>query len=202
MQLTQPITDPCFVAVSGGVDSMAVLRFICKKRQPKIVHCDHGTEYGAKARKFVEEFARAEGLEIDVHEIDRSLKPTAGLENHWRKFRMGVFNKYPAPVITAHHLNDVMESYLMGMINGRERLIAPYSAEGNMSRPFLLWTRKKIEQYAVKNAVRYLEDPSNADTKFTRNFVRHELMRKALVVNPGFEKVVRKKVLNMIQDTN
>lgn len=197
-KLTQPIRSPCYVAVSGGIDSMVALHFLSRAKSPVIVHCDHGTEYGAIARKFVTSFAAQRGISINVHEIDKSSKPTNGLENHWRKFRMGVFNSYDAPVITAHHLNDVMESYLMGVINGHPRMIAPYSDEGNMSRPFLLWTREDIEAYARKHKVPYLEDPSNADTRFTRNYVRHVMMENVLRINPGFTKVIRKKVLAMI----
>lgn len=197
-KLTQPISSPCYVAVSGGIDSMVALHFLSRARTPTIVHCDHGTAYGAIARKFVESYAQQRHIALNVHEIDTTAKPTNGLENHWRKFRMSVFNSYDAPVITAHHLNDVMESYLMGMANGFPRMIAPYSDEGNMARPFLLWTRKDIEAYAQKHKVPYLEDPSNADTKFTRNYVRHVMMENVLRVNPGFEKVIRKKVLAMI----
>ncbi len=83
-------------------------------------------------------------------------------------------------------------------MNGNPSII-PYR-RNNVIRPFRLNRKKDLELWAQLHGVPYIDDPTNVDTVFTRNYIRHELMPHALRVNPGLHKVIKKKVLQDVQD--
>jgi tRNA(Ile)-lysidine synthase len=62
-------------------------------------------------------------------------------------------------------------------------------------RPFRKTRKRDLELWANLNNVPYITDPSNKDTSFRRNYIRHNLMPHALEVNPGLYKIISKKVL-------
>jgi tRNA(Ile)-lysidine synthase len=71
--------------------------------------------------------------------------------------------------------------------------IIPY-ANKNVIRPFRLNKKRELELWANLHGVEYIEDDSNADTCYTRNYIRHEMMPNVLRVNPGIHKTIAKKV--------
>jgi tRNA(Ile)-lysidine synthase len=95
-------------------------------------------------------------------------------------------------VITAHHLDDCVETYLWSMMHGTAKVI-PYR-RNKVVRPFLLTPKEELIDWANRNQVPWVNDESNKDTKFMRNYVRHELVPHAVHVNPGLSKVVARKV--------
>ena len=72
--------------------------------------------------------------------------------------------------------------------------IIPYSRNDRILRPFRLTRKRDLELWANLKSVPYIEDDSNADTCYTRNYIRHEMMPHVLRVNPGIHKVISKKV--------
>ena len=115
-------------------------------------------------------------------------------ESFWRRERYAFFADSHGllPVITCHHLDDVAETWLFTSLHGTPRLIP--SRRGTYLRPFLETRKAVFEDWCSRKGVPYIEDPSNQDTRFMRNYIRHELMPKALRVNPGLHKVLRKKL--------
>jgi len=77
-------------------------------------------------------------------------------------------------------------------MHGTPKLI-PYSRQ-NVIRPFRLTRKRDLELWANLNNVEYLEDDSNRNIKYTRNYIRHEMMPHVLRVNPGIHKTIAKKV--------
>ena len=71
--------------------------------------------------------------------------------------------------------------------------LIPYK-RGNVIRPFLISDKSELEKWCKNNKVPFIIDPSNADVSYTRNYIRHELMPKALHVNPGLLKILKKRV--------
>jgi tRNA(Ile)-lysidine synthase len=63
-------------------------------------------------------------------------------------------------------------------------------------RPFRQTRKRDFEMWANLNNVPYLEDDSNTDTCYTRNYIRHKMMPHVLQVNPGIHKTIAKKVKN------
>ena len=72
--------------------------------------------------------------------------------------------------------------------------IVPYSRNDRVYRPFRLTRKRDLELWASLNNVPYIEDDSNKDTRYTRNYIRHTMMPNVLKVNPGIYKTIAKKV--------
>ena len=65
---------------------------------------------------------------------------------------------------------------------------------GNVIRPFRQSRKRDFQLWADLNNVKYVEDTSNTDTSYIRNYIRHEMMPQVLKVNPGIYKTISKKV--------
>ena len=96
------------------------------------------------------------------------------------------------PVITMHHLADQLETLIQGVAHGVHRQI-PYQ-RGNYIRPFLQVKKEQIIDYAKRNNLKYLDDPSNKENKYTRNRIRNNIIPELLKVNPGLYKSMSKLI--------
>jgi len=96
------------------------------------------------------------------------------------------------PIITCHHLDDAVETWIFTSLHGNSMLI-PYKRD-NFIRPFLSTRKAELTDWCENKRIPYIIDPSNEDTSYMRNFIRHTLLPNALRVNPGLHKVVRKRV--------
>jgi tRNA(Ile)-lysidine synthase len=206
------------VAVSGGADSMAALDFIRNngKRDVLALHFNHGTSHGKEAQAFVIAYCSENKIPLVTSSVLRDKHTTESHEEYWRNERYGFFGDYISAhrsntsyynvghdelshfyysntkIVTCHHLNDVVETWVFSSLHGNPMLI-PYSRD-NFIRPFLMTSKDSLVMWAEKKSVPYIYDPSNNDTKHMRNFVRKELIPKCLFVNPGIEKTIRKKI--------
>lgn len=181
------------VATSGGVDSMAVVNFLSRNHRVLMHFIDHGTETSKKALEFITDYAdKHRDLGFISSEITAKKPVGESWEEFWRNERYGHLLNWHYPVITCHHLDDCIETWIWSSLNGEGKII-PYQ-RGNVIRPFRLTEKSTFVRWAEKNNVPWVEDESNKDTSFTRNYIRHELMPHALMVNPGLAKTIRKKV--------
>lgn len=182
--------DNFFLACSGGVDSMVALDFLLKgKRRPNLLYVNHGTEHGKEAEAFVHR--RAVELSLSTRIWNIAPRPAhLSEEEHWRNERYKVFHAFPEPVITAHHLDDAVEWWIMSALHGNPRL-TPVTNK-NVIRPFLFTPKQELRDWAARHDVSWIEDPTNATGEHARNVVRHEIMKHALTINPGLHKTVRK----------
>jgi tRNA(Ile)-lysidine synthase len=202
LKILGKLPDPMqmhYVAVSGGVDSMAILHFLLAgmngKRKVSGIFFDHGTETSAKALKFLED----NQVTYCVHARIHGSKPKdKSWEEWWREERYKFFHSFEYPVITCHHLDDQIETWLLGAIHGQPKLI-PYRNK-NVIRPFLLTTKSDLIEYAEKKGVPWIEDQTNMDFAHARNHVRHAIVPEALFINPGIHKVIAKKVRLLTSD--
>lgn len=179
------------LACSGGVDSMVVLDFLLKgNHRPKILYFNHNTDHGNEAEEFVKKVCQEKDLELFIGRTD--IKPTKNKEKAWRDVRYQFLNSFDFPVITCHHLDDVIETYVFYMCRGYESLI-PYSNK-NIIRPFLLNEKKTFEVWANTKKVEFIQDESNFNTDFTRNQIRHNVIPELLKVHSGLKTVIKKKI--------
>jgi tRNA(Ile)-lysidine synthase len=117
------------------------------------------------------------------------------MEEFWRDERYSFFNKIKSNfIITCHHLDDAVETWIMSSMHGNCKLI-PYKRGNNIYRPFLMTSKKTIEQYGDKRNLKWIEDPSNMRTEYIRNHIRHNLMPGILKINPGIRTMIRKKII-------
>jgi tRNA(Ile)-lysidine synthase len=185
----------CFVAVSGGCDSMAVLSFLSnRKTKPTVAYFNHGTAHGAEAEVFVRQYCADNALDLIVGHISRAKAADESPEEHWRNERYAFLEALPGPVVTAHNLDDVMETWIFTSLHGEPRLIP--QARNNVTRPFLLTPKSEMREWCVRKNIPWIEDPSNKDVHYMRNHIRHNIVPAALVVNPGLRKVLFKKLIS------
>ena len=181
------------VAVSGGRDSMALLHFLHENANVldcKVVaiNVDHGLrENSAKESAFVKEYCNENGIhvytfKVDVKKISEDKK--IGIEAAAREARYGVFDALikkgvADKIALGHHISDqvetVLENILRGAGLGGAKGMEPIR-DGVYIRPFLETTREDINKYVFDNSIPYVDDESNVDIAYTRNFLRNEIM--------------------------
>lgn len=180
------------VALSGGVDSMALLDFLHRNHQVDAAFFNHGTENSDRAQEFVVKFCTEKNIKLHlgkIYTVHRGREQSP--EEHWREERYNFLGQFET-VVTAHHLDDVAETWVWSSLHGTSSLM-PYR-RGNVFRPFLLNRKYDLEDWARRKNVRWIEDASNNDIAYTRNYIRHQLMPGVLRVNPGIHTMLRKKL--------
>ena len=197
-RLTHKLPERFWVAVSGGVDSMAALHWLNtpsnRSRFNGVIHINHGTgEYADSAFRLVLNYCLNNKITFKGRAIEGSPPQGESKENWWRQQRYNIFREFGDAVIIAHHLDDCVEEYVMcTMVRGFSSTI-PYQ-HGNCVRPFRLWRKKDIYDYADRHNVPWIEDPSNQDTGYKRNLIRYELLPTAYKLNPGLHKIVARLI--------
>ncbi len=181
-----------YLAFSGGVDSVVLLQELLQfKSRYQIVlwHINHGLQPNAEQMQaFAEQQAEKYSLQLRLDHLN--LDPTAGnLEARARHQRYDLFAQAMTErdvLMTAHHMNDQAETLLLNLMRGSGpsglSAIADFRelGKGWLFRPLLNVTRAQIEHYAEQQNMSWVEDPSNQDLSFDRNFVRHQVLPKLL----------------------
>jgi len=182
------------IAVSGGADSIALTRLILEVRERMglvltIVHFDHklrGMESDVDSR-FVAKLAKENNLELfrsSAKTAAYAKKNKLGIEAAARELRYDFFHhlvhaKKLDHIATAHTLDDQAETVLLRLFRGAGTRglsgILPQTKEG-VVRPLLPFHHQELVDHLHKIKQPWREDSSNADTKYTRNRIRRELL--------------------------
>lgn len=188
--------DYFVVACSGGMDSMVLVDFLRHYPQNKfgLVFFDHGTSDCTSAKAFLKLYTQEFNIELTIGTTSKPKTKDESLEEYWRNQRYEFLSQFNCPILMAHHLDDVVETYVMSTIKGGNPKLIPYRRQ-NVIRPLLLTSFDEIKAWAIRNNVRYVEDKSNQNTCHLRNYVRHVVMPHILHINPGIHKMIRKKVI-------
>jgi tRNA(Ile)-lysidine synthase len=193
--------DYLLVGVSGGIDSV-VLCHVLKKLKFKfsIAHCNFQLREKESELDeiFCEEFAKK--LDVNFHVMRFETKGFAKSQNisiqmAARELRYNWFQKICDGqsyqfVLTAHHLNDQLETFLLNFTRGTglSGLLGIPGKQGNVIRPLLEIGREEIENYAKENGLAYREDSSNYEEKYARNLIRKHVISALKKINPSLEK--------------
>lgn len=178
------------LGLSGGVDSVSLLHAL---RHPEFSHYDvscvhvhHGLSPHADAwTDFCEALCAQYGFALSVHRVVIHRDDPAGIEGAARAARQHVFAQLDTDVVlTAHHQNDQAETLLLQLLRGAGPKGLAAMAEWQRHhtwraaqlRPWLQITRTQIEHYARAHALEWIEDESNTDTAYGRNYLRHSLL--------------------------
>lgn len=186
------------LAVSGGKDSMVMLDKILRLKERfnldvRVVNVNHKIRMnGGEDSRFVADYCKKRGVKCEVYEVDvpeYAAKKKLSLETAAREMRYAVLSsaaKNSDYVCLAHHMNDNAETVLMHILRGSGARgaagIKPVS--NRFFRPLLDETREEIDKYAFENDIPFVYDETNGQIKYTRNFVRHEIMPLLNKVNP------------------
>jgi tRNA(Ile)-lysidine synthase len=185
------------IACSGGLDSMALLSFLLRtRRKITVVHFNHGTEHGKEAEKFVNEFCTKHNLLCHNGYLMVSKPKGVSTEAFWREERylfMDTYSPKKDPILLAHHLDDCIENWVFTSLHGKPHTI-PYK-RGRCIRPLLLTKKAELKRWVERHKIPYIIDPSNTNTRYMRNKIRHDIIPHLLQVNPGLHKVIRRQVL-------
>lgn len=195
LHLTTQLPHTLVVACSGGVDSMAVLDFLRRKHRVTAVFYHHGTPNSERANITVARYCTEHGIPLISGHITGSKPREQSPEEWWRNERYAFFDSLGdelGPIVTGHNLDEVVETYLWGALHGTPKLI-PHN-RGRVIRPFLTTRKAEFIDWCTRHRVEWCEDHSNADTRYTRNYIRHKLLPHALHVNPGIHKTIKRMV--------
>lgn len=181
-----------WIAYSGGLDSSVLLHLMAKlASQEKIgmlkaIHINHGwhvdaEQWAARCQKVCEE------LNISYQLIAVNAQPARGEspEACARAARYAAFASLLSSgdyLLTAHQKDDQAETLLIQLFRGAgikglaSMPALTQFANGYHMRPLLNCTRQALEDYAKQNKLIWIDDESNKNLRFNRNFIRHELM--------------------------
>ena len=191
LKLLVPLPKQITIACSGGVDSMAVVDFLKRKHDVTIAYFNHRTNHGEEASKFVSSYCSDNNIPMIYGSPRTERGEKESMEEYWRNERYRFLSEL-GPVITCHHLDDCVETYIWSCLHGNPKVI-PLTRK-NVLRPFLTTRKDEFASWCLRHEVSWIEDESNQDTKYTRNYIRNEMMPHALHVNPGLHTLVKKIV--------
>ena len=192
--------EKILLAISGGIDSMVMAHlFLQSGYETGIAHCnfslrlkesdkdeelvckyadDHKIPFFSK-RFETRKYAKMNGLSVQM----------AARELRYRWFEeVREANKYDS-IAVAHNLNDNIETLIINLTRGTglAGLSGMRIVSNRIIRPLLFATRQEIIEYCERNHIIYREDKSNADIKYTRNKIRHQVIPILKEINPSIE---------------
>ncbi|MFN7096876.1 MAG: tRNA lysidine(34) synthetase TilS [Gammaproteobacteria bacterium] len=151
-----------------------------------VLHVHHGLSPNADAwAQHCQAFAQTLSLPIDITYVDAKPKPGESPEAAARRARYGAFASMMSAekaLLLAHHANDQAETVLLQLLRGAGlRGIAAMPAltsfeTGSLLRPFLAVTRAELETYAKTHHLTWIDDESNNNLDYKRNYLRHTIM--------------------------
>jgi tRNA(Ile)-lysidine synthase len=197
LKLLFPLPKQLVIALSGGVDSVAITDFLSNKHEVTATFYHHGTENSQRAFEFVGKFCANRDIPLLVGKLHKQKPKDQSEEEFWRNERYSFFDSLGTslgPIITGHHLDDSVETYLWSCMHGTPKVIP--KTRNNVLRPFLTTRKSKFVNWCTRKNIDWCEDTSNNNIKYTRNYIRHTLMPNALQVNPGLHTVVKRIVEN------
>jgi len=199
------------VAWSGGADSTALLHALLQLRQSRAaaglatltvraVHIDHGLQQAARLfSAHCRRWARRWRLPLRVLPVQVPLGPGISVEQAARQARYGALAQVLRPgewLLTAQHADDQLETVLLQTLRGAGAAgLAGMAAraplgKGWLLRPLLTLPRQSLLDYLQQQAVDWIDDPSNADLRFDRNYLRQSVLPPLLARWPAAARTV------------
>jgi tRNA(Ile)-lysidine synthase len=188
--LLQDANKTYWVAYSGGLDSHVLLALMSELRillsiQVKAIHINHGLSSNAEAWSLhCEKICRELAIPFIAHKIQITLQSGDSLEALARQKRYDLLARELGPndiLLTAHHQDDQAETVFLQLLRGAgpTGLAAMPSlkilGKALHGRPLLDFSQQDLVLYAEQNNLHWQQDESNDNTRYTRNFLRHEI---------------------------
>ena len=177
------------VAVSGGVDSVALLHLLhaiymqsTANYRFVVAHFDHGIrDDAAEDRRLVQQLAQDYTIPVvyDEGRLGATASEATAREARYTFLHHVRVQAKADAIITAHHQDDVLETALLNMMRGTNRKgISSLKSTDIVRRPLLHMPKQDIVAYAKAHNLQWREDSTNSDERYKRNFVRRQLMTK------------------------
>ncbi|MFZ5575825.1 MAG: tRNA lysidine(34) synthetase TilS [Pseudomonadota bacterium] len=188
------------LALSGGLDSTVLLHALaalraCQRYSLAALHVHHGLSPRADDwADFCARLCAGLGVELSVHRVTVARDDPAGIEAAARRARQRVFAAVDADfILTAHHQDDQAETVLLQLLRGAgPKGLAAMAAlqpragwRAALLRPLLGLARADLAGYAQAHRLAWVDDESNAETRYRRNALRHDVMPRLAAHFPG-----------------
>ncbi len=192
--------EPVIIALSGGADSVALLRVLSLWGYAvTAAHCNfrlRGAESDADER-YVQDLCRDMNIPLHIKHFDTTdyaQKQGCSIEMAARELRYHWFEELSQTlriekIALAHHRNDQAETILLNLSMGtgiRGLRGMRYTRDGRIIRPLLDVSRKEIEWFLSQENIAYCTDSTNASTEYKRNVIRHHIVPEFELLNPSF----------------
>ncbi len=193
-----PAHSSIMVGLSGGVDSMVLLHLLHALAprfawQLSALHVHHGISMNADAwAAFCADQCAELAVPLHIEHVDIAPLRSHGIEAAARLLRHAAFAmQHCEYVALAQHAEDQAEALLLQLLRGagvrgasvmpvlspsKRSILAAQTASPRFLRPLLHCSRQEIVDYATAHRLRWVEDESNADDSFPRNFLRHRVL--------------------------
>lgn len=187
------------LAVSGGIDSV-VMAYLFQKTglEFAFAHCNfhlRGQESDGD-QAFVEKMALDMKVACYVNDFDTlayAEQKGISVQMAARELRYGWFTQLKEIygydyIVAGHNMNDIVETALLNFIRGSgiRGLSGIKPRQGSVVRPLLFLSRDEIREFAEANHLLWREDSSNAETKYIRNRIRHNIIPELESINRSF----------------
>jgi tRNA(Ile)-lysidine synthase len=185
--------EPLLVLLSGGGDSVCLLDVALRLgARTSALHVNYGLRPGADDDEaFVSELCRRLGVPLHVERVE--LGEEGNLQERAREARYGLAEGVAeADYAAAHTASDQAETvlYRLAVSPGSRALHGMAPRRGRLVRPLLAVTRDEVRDYLRARGLEWREDPSNADRRFARARVRHELLDSLRTIGPAAERTI------------
>jgi tRNA(Ile)-lysidine synthase len=193
------------VAFSGGVDSTVLLHALANsgtEASVVAIHIDHGLHaYSGQWEQHCREFAADLGVEFESRAVTVAEKPENGPEAAARRARYDAFLSLVRSddcLLSAHHEDDQAETLMLNLMRGSGPAglagigLRQSFGRGHLLRPMLGVSGEAILEYAERHGLSWIDDPSNTDSRFDRNFIRNEIVPKLAARWPAVSNRLRR----------
>ena len=204
--------DLILVGVSGGADSVALLRILLSAGYNCVaVHCNFHLrgEESNRDQMFVEHLCASLGVKLEICHYDTNKYAAdnkISIEMAARELRYADFERLrkeygAACIAVAHHRDDSVETLLMNLMRGTgiRGLTGIKPKNGNIIRPLLPLQRLEIEEYLKSIGQDYVTDSTNLEADYTRNKIRLNLLPLMRAINPNTDKSIENTALHLQQ---
>jgi len=201
------------LAVSGGKDSMVLAELLEKSKLSfTVAHCNFCLREMEADRdeEFVKNYFNQKKIKVYTKKFSTSefaRENNLSIQMAARELRYNWFNELLIAhkfdfLVTAHHLNDAIETFFINLLRGTgiNGLKGIPEKQGKTIRPLLFASTELITNYQKENNIPFVEDSSNRETKYLRNQLRHQLIPLLKSVNPEIENTFKKE-LSIFSDT-
>jgi tRNA(Ile)-lysidine synthase len=196
------------LAFSGGLDSTVLLRLLVETNktlpfQLRAQHVHHGLSPNADTWvDFCAEVCKKLNVPLTISKLKLNKNSGLGIEATAREARYKALLDSDADfVCLAHHQDDQAETLLLQLARGAgvKGLAGMGAVNEKLLRPFLDAPRSALEAYAKQHDLAWIEDESNADTKFDRNFMRHEILPALTKQYPAIRQTIGRSAQHMAE---